>query len=46
MASWRMIAIAVAIGPMFPFGFCPHDHKCKWPYNPNAPKSLHEMLNG
>ena len=46
MASWRMIAIAVAIGPMFPFGFCPHDHKCKWPYNPNAPKTLSEMLNG
>jgi len=34
LAAWRIIAIAVAIGPSFPFGFCPHDHDCKWAYDP------------
>ena len=30
----RLIRIATAIGPYFPFGHCPHDHRCAHPYNP------------
>ena len=45
MAAWRIMAIATAIGPRFPYGFCPHDHQCKWPYNPAAPKTWFEALN-
>ena len=30
----RLIRIATAIGPSFPFGHCPHDHRCAHPYNP------------
>jgi DNA-binding XRE family transcriptional regulator len=46
LSAWRVMAMAVAIGPNFPFGFCPHDHGCKWPYNPDAPRTWHEILNG
>jgi len=30
----RLIRIAVAIGPDFPFGHCPHRHQCAYPYDP------------
>ena len=36
MATHRIFAIAMALGPRFPFGCCPHDHVCKWPYNPGG----------
>jgi transcriptional regulator with XRE-family HTH domain len=45
LAAWRIMAIAVAIGPRFPFGFCPHDHKCKWPYNPSGERTWYRILN-
>src|SRR5512141_462819 len=28
MAVYRVAAIAMALGPQFPFGICPHDHRC------------------
>lgn len=28
MALFRLVAIAYALGPQFPFGTCPHDHRC------------------
>ena len=46
MSTIRVIGIGVALGPGFPFGFCPHQHKCAWPYNPDAPKTWFEILNG
>src|SRR6187399_1678257 len=46
MAAHRVMAIAMALGPRFPFGFCPHEHVCKWPYNPDGPKTLGHLLNG
>ena len=30
----RIIRLAEALGPGFPFGFCPHDHRCAWPFDP------------
>lgn len=30
----RIVRLAEALGPGFPFGFCPHDHGCAWPYDP------------
>lgn len=45
MAAHRMIRIAAAIGPYFPFGFCPHmDHRCAYPYNPDARRNVLDML--
>ncbi|MEO6349943.1 MAG: helix-turn-helix transcriptional regulator [Candidatus Limnocylindrales bacterium] len=38
MSTSRVVAIAAAIGPYFPFGFCPHHHGCNWPYDPDAVK--------
>jgi transcriptional regulator with XRE-family HTH domain len=26
----RLLAISAALGRMFPFGACPHDHPCSW----------------
>ena len=46
MGALRVVRIAMALGPQFPFGFCSHEHKCKWPYNPTAAKTIHELLNG
>ena len=30
----RIVRLAEALGPGFPFGFCPHNHGCAWPYDP------------
>jgi hypothetical protein len=30
----RTVRLAEALGPGFPFGFCPHNHRCAWPYDP------------
>jgi Predicted transcriptional regulators len=30
----RIVRLAEALGPGFPFGFCPHDHRCAWPFDP------------
>ncbi len=34
MSAERIIRLSMALGPSFPFGFCPHDHNCSWPYDP------------
>ena len=45
LSSKRIIAIAMAIGPRFPFGCCPHDHACAWPYNPSAQNARRRLLD-
>jgi transcriptional regulator with XRE-family HTH domain len=30
----RLVAICSAMGTDFPFGSCPHDHRCRWPSSP------------
>ena len=30
----RLVKIANALGPYFPFGFCPHHVDCAYPRNP------------
>jgi transcriptional regulator with XRE-family HTH domain len=32
----RVIRMATAIGPHFPFGFCPHGHRCAYPFDPRG----------
>ena len=34
MSAERLIRIADAIGPSFPFGCCPHHRNCAWPSDP------------
>jgi transcriptional regulator with XRE-family HTH domain len=34
MTTERLLSIANAIGPSFPFGFCPHHTNCVWPSDP------------
>lgn len=41
-----MVRIGMALGPGFPFGCCPHEHQCAWPYNPDTPKKWFEIFNG
>ncbi|MEP7379887.1 MAG: helix-turn-helix transcriptional regulator [Chloroflexota bacterium] len=38
MTAERLIRIADAIGPAFPFGFCPHHRTCAWPSDPRQKK--------
>ena len=45
LAAKRIIAIAVAIGPAFPLGCCPHDHDCSWPADPYAKQNYWRILN-
>lgn len=33
----RIVRLAEALGPGFPFGFCPHNHQCAWPFDPREP---------
>jgi len=42
----KIVRLGLALGTRFPFGCCPHDHKCPWPANPTASQSFWEMLNG
>ncbi len=44
MIAERVIRIATAIGPHFPFGFCPHQHSCAYPFNPDATSTLARLL--
>ena len=30
MSAYRVFAIALALGPRFPFGSCPHEHQCAY----------------
>ena len=34
LAFISLVAICAAMGTDFPFGSCPHDHKCRWPSSP------------
>jgi hypothetical protein len=36
MSAERIVRLAMALGPAFPFGSCPHDHNCPWPYDPRT----------
>ncbi len=42
----RIVRLAMALGPQFPFGCCPHDDGCPWPRDPTVPRSFWDMLNG
>jgi DNA-binding XRE family transcriptional regulator len=46
MSAERIVRLAVALGPRFPFGCCPHDHRCAWPRDPTERQNFWEMLNG
>lgn len=35
LAFIRLVAICSAMGTDFPFGSCPHDHRCRWPSSPS-----------
>lgn len=35
MSAYRVFAIAMALGDRFPFGICPHPHRCA--YSADAP---------
>ena len=37
MSAERIVRLAMALGPTFPFGACPHDHACDWPDDPRKP---------
>jgi hypothetical protein len=38
MGLMHVVAVGMALGPDFPFGFCPHHHPCKWAYDPDHPR--------
>ena len=44
MSAERIVRLAMALGPDFPFGCCPHDHKCAWPTDPSRRSSLARLL--
>src|SRR5205814_8445804 len=36
----RLLRMANALGRSFPFGFCPHGHECRWPFEPDKERNL------
>jgi DNA-binding XRE family transcriptional regulator len=47
MSAERIVRLALALGPKFPFGCCPHDDGCPWPrVVDDKPKTFWQMLNG
>jgi hypothetical protein len=34
MSAERIVRLALALGPWFPFGTCPHDDGCVWRFDP------------
>ena len=46
MAAQRIVDIAMALGPGFPFGCCPHPHRCAWPSCSQAPPITHMFSEG
>jgi len=44
MSAERIVRLAMALGPDFPFGCCPHDHKCAWPSDPTRRSSLAHLF--
>ena len=45
MSAERIVRMALALGPRFPFGCCPHDDGCPWPREVNQRPTFWEMLN-
>ena len=37
MTAIRLVSVCMALGPNYPFGCCPHEHACAYPYDPRAP---------
>jgi len=47
MSAERIVRLALALGPRFPFGCCPHDDGCPWPrVIKSEAASFWEILNG
>ncbi len=46
MSAERIVRLAMALGPTFPFGACPHDHACAWPYDPRTHPQTSGWLEG
>ena len=46
MSAERIVRLAIALGPSFPFGCCPHDHECAWPWDPREGPTLRRLLSG
>jgi DNA-binding XRE family transcriptional regulator len=40
ISTRRIIAVAMALGPNFPLGCCPHHDDCAYPYDPRVRKSI------
>lgn len=45
MSAERIVRLAMALGPTFPFGACPHDHACHWPYDPRTLPAGYDLLD-
>jgi transcriptional regulator with XRE-family HTH domain len=37
ISSYRLVQIAMVLGPTFPFGNCPHHDSCAYPFDPRTP---------
>ncbi|HEY7024124.1 MAG TPA: helix-turn-helix transcriptional regulator [Candidatus Limnocylindrales bacterium] len=47
MSAERIVRLALALGPRFPFGCCPHDDGCPWPRVVTTERSsFWDLLNG
>ena len=44
MSAYKVLEIGLALGPRFPFGYCPHDHDCIYA-RPSAEKQMWERLD-
>lgn len=44
MSAERIVRLAMALGPRFPFGSCPHDHRCPWPSDPTGKRTLSDLF--
>lgn len=42
----RIVRLAMALGPAFPFGCCPHTHACDWPSDPRNVSPIVYMRRG
>ena len=46
MSAERIIRVATAIGPGFPFGFCPHHRRdCAYPFDPRTKSPFAGLLD-
>jgi DNA-binding XRE family transcriptional regulator len=44
MSAERVVRLALALGPRFPFGCCPHDHTGPWPRDPGPADTVWQAL--